>query len=260
MAFLDTLAGWRDALLDPILGPLLSLPSFWAILILSLAVSLIITLVYKYTTDQNLMKDLKKEIKEFQKLQKELKDKPQEMMKVQREAMQVNFKYMKHSFKSTFYTIIPILLIFGWMNGHFAFESIQPGEDFSLSVLFNDPVTGEVTIQPPPGVDVDGRTTKSIQAAQEASWTLSGGTGTHTVEFLYGGDTYSKDVLITENHRYLPAIERVDLVGSEVSSLRIDYEKNIVLNLFGWKLGWLGSYIIFSIIFSLSLRKILRVY
>ena len=45
-----------------------------------------------------------------------------------------------------------------------------------------------------------------------------------------------------------------------VKSIFVDRGKLIVLNLFGWKLGWLGAYIIFSIVFSMGLRKILKIH
>ena len=56
-----------ENLLGPIFAPLLKLPIFWAILIIALFVSLIITFVYKWMTDQHLMKTLKEDIKSFQK-------------------------------------------------------------------------------------------------------------------------------------------------------------------------------------------------
>ena len=56
-----------ENILNPIFFPLLSLPTLWAVIILSFLISLIITIIYKYTTDQNLMKQLKEEMKEFQK-------------------------------------------------------------------------------------------------------------------------------------------------------------------------------------------------
>src|SRR3989338_4786091 len=98
--------------LDPFLGPLFRLPSFLAILIFSLLISLLITLIYKYTTNQSLMKQLKGEIKEFQKEMKELKDKPGEVMRVQKEAMKTNLKYMSMSMKSTLTTFPPIIFLF----------------------------------------------------------------------------------------------------------------------------------------------------
>ena len=80
---------WYD-FLDPVLMPVLNLGSFWAILVLAIAISLIITLVYKFVTDQNKMKEMKDKQKDYQKKMKELRSKPEEMMKVQKEAMKLN--------------------------------------------------------------------------------------------------------------------------------------------------------------------------
>src|SRR3989344_3026667 len=79
-----------DSFFDFVFGPVLALPTFWAVLIMSLLISLIITLIYKYTTNQNLMKQLKDEIKELQKEAKELRDKPAEAMKVQKKMMETD--------------------------------------------------------------------------------------------------------------------------------------------------------------------------
>ena len=62
-----------DSLLNPVFGPLLKLGPFWAIFILSLIISLLIVLVYKYATNQEEMKRLKDQQKDFQKKMKELK-------------------------------------------------------------------------------------------------------------------------------------------------------------------------------------------
>ena len=48
-----------ESILNPIFAPLLKLPSFWSILIISLTIAVLITLVYKWMTDQHLMKTLK---------------------------------------------------------------------------------------------------------------------------------------------------------------------------------------------------------
>lgn len=44
------------------------------------------------------------------------------------------------------------------------------------------------------------------------------------------------------------------------SEIRIDNKEKKVINLFGWQIGWLGTYIIFSLIFSLIMRKLLKVH
>ena len=125
-----------EGLLNPVFGPLLNLSPFWVVTIISALVSLIITVIYKFSTNQNLMKQLKDEMKELQKEMKELKNDPKKMMEVQTKAMQTNSKYMMQSMKSTLITFIPIILIFGWMNANIAYEPILPGQEFTINALF----------------------------------------------------------------------------------------------------------------------------
>ena len=125
-----------ESILNPIFSPLLNLPTLLAVIILSFLISLIITVVYKFTTDQNLMKQLKEEMKEFQKEIKELRKEPEKAMQVQKRSMQTNMKYMMHSMRSTLFSIIPIIIIFNWMNANFAYDPVLPGQDFTTSVYF----------------------------------------------------------------------------------------------------------------------------
>jgi len=127
-----------DPVLNFVLGPLLLLMPFWALLIISFVISLLIVLIYKWITDQNLMRQLKEEQKELQKQMKELKAHPEEAMKVQKQLMQTNMKYMGQSMKPTLITFIPIILIFGWLQGHLAYEPIMPGQEFSAIVNFEE--------------------------------------------------------------------------------------------------------------------------
>src|SRR4030043_2257506 len=116
---------------------ILKIPSFWAILIISFAITLIITLVYKFTTDQKKMKKLKEEMKGYQKKIKEVsKSNPKKAMEIQQQAMKQNMEYMKHSFKSTLYTFIPIIIIFGWLNAHMAYYPLEPNQPFTITAYF----------------------------------------------------------------------------------------------------------------------------
>jgi uncharacterized membrane protein (DUF106 family) len=103
-----------DPVMDVVFGWLLNLSYFWAIFILSFVLAIMISLIYKYTTNQSLMKDLKMEIKELQKETKTLKHDPKQMMSVQKKAMETNMKYMMHSMKPMIFTFIPIIIIFIW--------------------------------------------------------------------------------------------------------------------------------------------------
>lgn len=252
MTFLDTI-------LNPVLGPLLGLGPFWAVLILSLVISLIIVLVYKYFTDQKEMKRLKEQQKEFQKRMKELKHDPSAMMSVQKEAMQANFQYMKHSFKATLITMLPILLIFGWMNAHLAFEPIFPGEPYSLSATFAEGVTGEAELAVNEGSELLSEARQPINS--KVTWRLKSTAGEHFLTVKVGKEEQTKKVLITKELQTEAPLSVFP--DSAIKSISINYQKLRPLgelSIFGWQPGWLAWYIIFSIIFSIALRKVMNVY
>jgi len=246
-----------ENLLNPVFGPLLKLPTLFAVILLSFLISLIITIVYKYATDQNLMKQLKEEMKEFQKEIKELKKEPEKAMQVQKKAMQTNMKYMMNSMKSTLYSIIPIIIIFSWMNSNFAFEPILPQQDFITTVLFDEDVKGTIELSVPNGIVIEGGTKKEITDGN-VKWILNGREGEYLLQYIYNGKTYNKEVLITEENIYKEPFESIK--DGMIRSIEVIHKEKKLMNLFGWQVGWLGTYIMFSIFFSLIVRRIIKVY
>lgn len=242
--------------LNIIFAPLLKLPILWAVIILSFLVSVIIIVITKYTTDQALMKKLKDDIKDYQKQIKELKNEPAKAMEVQKKAMELNMKYMMHSFKPTLITFIPIILIFGWMSSAFAYESIKPNQEFSVTVSFDKSANGDAELIVTEGITLTDNKIKKIENGM-AAWTLKGTEGEHILEFVYNNEKQQKSVLITSTEKY---IEPVKKTTGSIKSIQIGYKPRKILNLFGWKLGWLGTYIISSIIFTMTLRKFMKVY
>ena len=245
-----------ENILNPIFSPLLNLPTLWAVVILSFLISLVITLVYKFTTNQNLMKQLKEEMKEFQKEIKELKQDPAKAMQVQKKSMQTNMKYMMHSMRSTLFSFIPIIIIFSWMTANFAYSPIMPDQEFTTSVFFEENVDGEIELNVPEGISIKSEKRKEVNDG-EVKWILSGQEGEYLLEYDFNNKKYNKNVLIN-GKRYVDPIEKID--DGFVKTIEIEHKSKKLLNLFGWKLGWLGSYIIFSIIFSILIRKIIKVY
>ena len=245
-----------ESVLNPIFSPLLNLPTLLAVIFLSFVISLIITIIYKYTTDQNLMKQLKEEMKAFQKQIKELKKEPERAMAIQKKSMQTNMKYMMQSMKSTLYSFIPIILIFGWMNANLAYEPIMPEQEFTTTIFLEDNANGEIELSVPQGIEVNGATKKEIKDS-EVTWLLSGKRGEYLFEYIFDEKKYNKEVLISEK-QYKDPVK--DVRDGNVRSIEIEHNKNILINLFGWKLGWLATYIISAIIFSILIRKIIKVY
>lgn len=116
MGILDNL----NNALNYVLGPLLLLSPLWAIILLSFFIALLTTLIYKWTTNQTVMKELKQEIKTLQEQAKQLKEQPDKAMEIHKKVMETNMQYMSHSMKPTLITFLPIIIIFGWMQTNFA--------------------------------------------------------------------------------------------------------------------------------------------
>ena len=96
---------------------LLGLPPALLIVIVSAAIALVSTLVYKYMTDQNLIKTLRADIKKYQLQMREHKTNPEKVMEIQKQMMPMNTKLMMQTMKPTIITIIPFILVFNWLRG-----------------------------------------------------------------------------------------------------------------------------------------------
>lgn len=86
------------------------------LVLVSIAVTLTSTLIYKYATDQEVMKSLKEETKMLSAEAKKAKEDPKKMIELNKRIMEKNMDYMRHSFKPMIITIIPFGLFFVWLS------------------------------------------------------------------------------------------------------------------------------------------------
>lgn len=249
---------------NPLFDPLLKLGAFWALLLTAAVLSLTITLIYKWMTNQEEMKSLKQKTKDFQKQMKEHKDNPKKLMAIQKEAMSINSKYMMKSMKPTLVTFLPIIIIFGWLGANLAYAPIHVDDSFSLELHFKDATIQNLTLIVPDGLELVGEPTKAI-TNNIVKWDLKAKEiGIYELGFTYGGKQYNQPIKVTDAK--LGDYATVDQKISDGSSLKLI--KTILtpikpmgeFSLFGWHPNWLWTYIIFSMIFSLGLRKAMGLY
>jgi uncharacterized membrane protein (DUF106 family) len=243
----------------------MNLPYFWIIFIVSLLATLLTTVIYKYTTDQKKLKEIKKEMKELKvKLKKNSKDQ-KKMLSIQREMLDRNMIMMKQSFKSMLYTFIPLILIFAWMAATIAYMPITPNSNVTITATISNSYPGDlnnIKISSVPETLI----TRNIGYApaseknKEVQWIMqTKEEGTYTI--LVESDTFkqSKELLVTNERKYSNPISSYK--ESQLKSLTIGTQK--VRPLAGIPLvkglGWLGTYIILSILMSIGLRKLMDV-
>lgn len=111
--------------LDPTAGTLLNWNATVGIALFALAISLGITLIQKYTTDQETLRQIKKEQKLLQAEIKKYKHDPEKVMALNKKQLEFLPRTMEITLRPIMYTSIPIILFFRWFNDYFAANPVK---------------------------------------------------------------------------------------------------------------------------------------
>ena len=95
-----------------------------AVIVIAFAVTIFITVIRYYMTDRDKMKEIRERQKALRAEMKEFKHSPEKMLELNQKMLEDFPEQMRQSFKPMVITLIPILLIFGWMRSVFALTAI----------------------------------------------------------------------------------------------------------------------------------------
>jgi uncharacterized membrane protein (DUF106 family) len=96
-----------------------------SIIVIALVVTLISMLVTLLLTDRNKMKEIRERQKKCQELMKQHKGDAKKTMEIQQEMLACSAEQMKSSFKPMLVTMIPFLLLFGFIRKVYAGTTIS---------------------------------------------------------------------------------------------------------------------------------------
>jgi uncharacterized membrane protein (DUF106 family) len=254
-------------ILDSVLSPILQLPHWASIAVFAFIVALISSLIYMIVTDQTKIKSIRRKLKHVQNRVKEHKDNPQKALEIQKEAMNHNMELMQHTMKASLFTMLPILIIFGWMSAHLAYYPIAPNEEFTVFAEFKEGVVGNATIDITPSDTINFISSKSSEIYYDeeykktiAKWQLKGPSGEYLLRYSFEGNSFEQKVIISDENKYSEPTIQAKNSGNLISG-NVVLEKVKPLNGFpivgNW--GWLGVYIVFSIVFNMGIRKVLKI-
>lgn len=105
-----------ESVLDPTFGALLSFNFFWGFIIITAILALILSLIQKYTTDQEALRELKKEQKILQQEMKKYREHPEKLLALQKKQLEFIPKTFDLTMKPLLFTSIPIILLFRWFS------------------------------------------------------------------------------------------------------------------------------------------------
>ncbi|MEK6839607.1 MAG: EMC3/TMCO1 family protein [Nanoarchaeota archaeon] len=104
-------------ILDVIFSPLTNnLPPQLSLIVISILITFLITIAYKYLSNQQAIKALRDEIKILQEEIKKNRDNKEKVMDLNTQLMKKNWPLMRHTMWPSLYTLIPVLILFSWLR------------------------------------------------------------------------------------------------------------------------------------------------
>lgn len=250
----------------------------WEVIGISLALTVVSSIIRKFTIDKEKM-DAAKEKMNHHKGMMEKAKKANDIKGVQKHQahmMEATMDNLKAGMKPMLYTFIPIILIFSHMGSSYG----DMGKVYNVSIIDFMPQRGginSVYATDNGTVSQDGKSVmwkiQQIDAEMKGSYNVSFSfdyklvTDVHdfSVEYV-DGDGISKKYDFkqgVDNPESVVKVRQSSISGlGNKAFYTIDYENSNswkVSEIFGYPLGWLGTYLLTSIFSSMILNKILGI-
>ena len=216
------------------------IPGIWIVFGVSVSLAFMTQIINKLLINEKYVDNSRKEMNTIQKELKTLSPQSKEFKEKQDKMLDMNMTIMKQQFKPMMVTFMPYIIVFYILGAAFSFAPVAVGSTVHLEV------SGDALI---------------FSECLDVNETIMG-------KGMIEANVSSNDCAIFVNGENAG----IDLIGQkqEVNtnvgdvSLNIKPPKQIFLNLpfnlpfFGDKIGWLGTYIMFSFTVSMILNKALK--
>ncbi|HDJ24111.1 MAG TPA: hypothetical protein ENF17_09495 [Candidatus Aminicenantes bacterium] len=253
---------------------------WWGMIYISLLTGLFMLWVFRLTSNQAGIKEVKQQIKAHLLEIRLFKDNMALTLKAQGRILLCNLKYISYSFKPMLVMILPLLLILIQLNFRFAYQPLAPGERTIVKVkvkpgfdLLQMPISltsspGIMVETPPLRIEEGGEIDWRIRAVQE---------GHHLLKIKINNDQeVEKEIFVAaRGARKLSTLSPLRPPSNFIPSLLYPLEKPIPSDLplqdieviypsgnfhfLGLSLHWLIVYFLLAIAFGFGLKRIVGV-
>jgi uncharacterized membrane protein (DUF106 family) len=261
-----------DLLLAPFAGgsPMVSL------VLVSLAVSVLMLVVFKRTSDQTALAAVKRKIHAGLFEIRLFNDDLRAILRAQGEILRHNLTYFRLSLWPMVYLLPPLVLVIAQLQFHYGYEGLRPGQQAVLTVDL-DPAAGTgarpaAALELPDGLKAETEAVW-IKADSQLLWRLvAEREGDYEVGLDIVGARVTKSVRVTPRTVRLSP-ERVDSgflyqllypaepplpSGSPVRAIHLSYPYREV-SVLGYGMHWMIPFFVLSIAFAFALRGLFKV-
>ncbi|MCD6576363.1 MAG: DUF106 domain-containing protein [Nanoarchaeota archaeon] len=207
---------------------------------IAVGLSVMTIIINKLLINEKMVNETREKMKELQKELKGIDPKSKEFQKKQDEILDMNMKIMKQQFKPMFVTFLPYIIVFYLIGSTFAFAPIDVGSQITLKI------DGEGTIESPClGINETISGDKVITAAVNSNDCKIFINGEEVNTSLIG---VNKEISINKDNL------NIQVTPPKMVFIKLPFK----LPFIGNEIGWLGTYILISILTSTILNKALK--
>lgn len=261
---LHLISGFFDLVLSPFSG----MSPYAGLTTLSVVTGVVMVFLYRWTTDQEKLKEVRDRIKILFIEIRLYKDDMAEMFAIQRDILKENMRYLRYTMKSAIVLIIPILFILVDMNVRYSYRPVRPGESFIVSAFTeNRESLDRVDLSLSSGLTVEVPAIR-VPAENRVSWQIrAGSSGISNLTFHQGKQEYVRSVLVSNRiervypdtdkgeswaSRLIPDAKFVP-TDSPIKTVRVEYPEQG--SFFGLQPGWLYFFFLVSMIAGLIVKR-----
>jgi uncharacterized membrane protein (DUF106 family) len=256
--------------------PFRSMSPWVGMIIISFLTALLMLFVFRFTSNQQGIRNVKDKIKAHLLEIRLFKDSLRISLMAQGNILRYNLKYIGYSVKPLLVMILPLVLILIQLNLWFGYSSLDPGQKAILKAELDADqslLNTRFMIEAPPGLEIESPPLR-IQGENEVNWRLQATEpGMHELTLMVNGQRLTKKVAVAQKQlsKISPLKIRRNFIDelfnpgeapipgkTPVKSIKIEYPAQ-QMNLFGWRVHWIIVYFALSIIFGFSFKGIFKV-
>jgi len=256
---------------DGILFPARNWSPLLSLAILSLVIGIAMLVVFKYTSNQSKLADVKRRIHAGLFEIRLFNDDPIAIFKAQGEILRHNLSYLRLSLVPMLWMIVPLLLVIAQLQFHYGYDGLVPGESTIVKVkLAGTAAEGrpDVSLEVPPGLRVE-TPGLWVPETNEVAWRISAQDGgSYDLALRVAGQEYAKSVQVSgaivrrSPERVAPVWWKELLFpaeaplpdGGAVESIAVAYPEREI-SVFGFGVHWMIVFFVLSMAFAFALRN-----
>jgi hypothetical protein len=267
----DAMNGLFDLLTAPFGGA-----AGWAVFVLSVAVGVLMLLLYKWSTDQEKLVAARQVLTGRVYEMGLYQDHLSVLMRIQRDLAVANLRYLRYSLPALAVIILPMILILAQLDARYGRRPFVPGETALLKVEVgparSDLLDG-LHLDAPPGVAVETAAVRDRRHGV-ATWRLRAeAAGRHEVRIVAGdGRAVTKAFTVGDDAPRIAAVREHESLGrlllnpaekplpgdTPIKKIRLTVPGRD-LHYAGVRTNWLVALIVFSLAAGLAVKDLFKV-